>query len=290
MTVFIPWSVVAEWSFDAPRPEGVEWLSQYPDGVKFRISSKILRRRYPEKLHAENIEYALSQIPGLRLVWPDVLDLSRVEHVDVTADLRLPRDPKQYLRTFRCLPFGETWSLGRDYRDSVPVQNRSRSFNERLTLYDKYSEIRKNPVEGVDSETFKGVLRIEHRLTRGRKIRQELGITETTLRSVLNAPRNPTVELLKGWQKRFSRTTTVGKTIKSEIERRGIESLLDDFDNDLSRVELHLKAIDDRPGYWMRKVRAVAETRNRGDDLLGEIVDGLDPERNREVRFRNHEQ
>lgn len=272
LTLWVPESAIIARTPDE-LPTGVPRLFTFETGARVTITSKILRDRYAERLNAQTFPRTLELLNESAPIVVDparVLASATVSALDRTVDLRLPCDPAVYLRALR-LPCPEKWIVKRWGSHGVSARNSSRSFNEQLTLYDKYRELLAHPVPGVDPESFRGVLRVEYRVSTARKIRDRFGVADVLLSTLLSCPVNPAMALLRSWRDRFTPVHADG--VRGELLRRGALSILDELEHDPAKVELWVKSCGQRADYWVPQILAHMDAASTAllDELLVEL-------------------
>ena len=267
----VPIDAILDYRPDIEPPDGVNGISVWPDGAVFTITSKVLRERYAEILSTDTImdAFNLMNESGCLMIDPGKVMDATGSTVDRTMDLRLSRPPIDYLRALR-LACPEKWRPEKYGNTGLALQNSSKSFNERLSFYEKYQEIRRNPIEGVDPEIFRNVLRVEYRISTAKKIRDRFEIPDVKLQTILSAPVNPALVLLESWRDRFA-TDGTGTSFKVVWDRMAAERLLERFDP--SEVEVWIKANSGKPSTYMPKIRAALDSDSRS--LLDEVIEKL---------------
>lgn len=285
LKLWIPASPIVEYDAGADLPHGVRWIRSYGEaGVRMEFSAKVLQDRYPELLTLTTIREAFNRMneSGCLIVNPEaVLELATVERADRTIHLGLSRPASDYVRSLRLAAVSEDWRI-QPFRDEravpilslahgVTIERTVKSFSEWLSLYSKAREMKKRPVLGVEPELFRGVLRVEYRISTGSRIRERLKIRDARLETVLGSDANPAFELLQKWRNRSAPLSASGRA--GYFTAKGMRALYDEQGGDFAKIEIELKRIGLRPGYWLPRIRAIAETPDKS--LLEELLSTL---------------
>ena len=202
------------------RIKNKSFLQKYPcyvsisvnydtDKARIEFTSKVLKKRYDEKINYNNIAYCLEAIKSMGVCKLDVdsiLEDAEVEKCDVTKDVAgidLP-DLKTHIGTH--IANYNQWTLKpiKNNDNVILEKNVVTSRNKRrLSIYDKEDEMskatNKDYLAWAGNEvknSFKGITRFELSLTTCAAIRSVLKVTDTRLETVLNAEANPIADLL----------------------------------------------------------------------------------------------
>ena len=268
--------VPGEFRYGAKKPDGLNDVSVWPGGFNFTLSSKILGKRYPERLNLDTLPLALEKcnVPGFRFDPVKVIRYGTCGRIDITDDTWLTLPIADYLLAVRTMPVPEKWIINR-YKTAVTFKNMAKSFNQYLTFYSKEAEFVKNPIQGIEPSIFNQVLRVEHRITTGKKIQRTLGIKRHSIEEILTCDKSVNAELLDKWWHRYSICIDKTESFTDEMDRRAAFDLSRDCGGDPERIKARIRLKNKRPSYWEKKIFGILGAKRTDHDLVKEIIHAL---------------
>ena len=148
------------------------------------VSAKILKEKYFDLINKNNVEEAIDKINETGLIEFDkneFLDTALVHKADITNNLRPKTAINQIISNLSILSAGKKYKV-KPYQTGISIIAKAKSNSERLILYDKYLELKKNNKSNnelkkyIEVEQFKRVLRVESNFRSYKNIRESFGI------------------------------------------------------------------------------------------------------------------
>lgn len=167
----------------------------------FNISSKVLQSDYLQLINKNNIGNVCRKLNSnsvLQIDQNQLLD-AKVFRCDVTTDIRVGENPKEYIEAVSILVGSKKYSVD-DYGDyeSVVFRRKAKSIKERVIFYRKYPEMLKNDekftkrfLSSFDIVKMKQIVRVENNLVTKKDIKQKLQIHDNTLKDILLSQAKP---------------------------------------------------------------------------------------------------
>jgi hypothetical protein len=180
------------------------------------LSAKVLKDQYFELINKNTIERVFSEVNTFSPITFNVgnaIDTTRVLSMDCTNNLKLSREPIDYVLALNQIRINEKYQVS-DYKQpgknvGIVIAGKQKSFKERVIFYDKQvnilsdSFLKKEPYHASLVLQHKGILRVETNLTSFAKIRQYAKST-TMLKDILTSTANPNLTIFDKITKRNS--------------------------------------------------------------------------------------
>jgi hypothetical protein len=247
------------------------------DHCFLEISSKILGSDYANLLSIKTFPDVCKKLENIGfLIDPDDLLDSTVTRIDLTRDLKMNYPIKKYLSSLKLLYLPDKYNLNSYRNESVTIKSQAKTHNNYLSFYDKFREILKNPIDGIDPNLFKNVLRIEHRFNKTRKIKEVFKISNSSLKTVLSVSFDPTIDFLSKLKPCTDLFYSEKDSFKNEVEKKGLKSLLEEFNYDIEKLQKYIDFKNSNPLYWRKKIsQIIKEERVNELSLLDEIIEKM---------------
>jgi hypothetical protein len=260
------------------------------------LSAKVLKDQYFELININTIERVFSEVNQVSPVTFDIgkaIDTTRVLTMDCTDNLKLSREPAEYLNALNQIRINEKYNVT-DYRmpgnKGVVIAGKQKTFKERQIFYVKQldilrdKELKKEPYYEALVLQHKGVLRSESNFSSLERIRNFAKST-TMLKDILTSDANPNLAIFDKLTKRNSdfqlyleleNGRYAGMTL-NEIEKRlGREGIIRQSNFDINLV---IQFINKARGKGSHNWKVIKEYRN----LLCEIL----PTEDKIITLRN---
>lgn len=182
--------------------------------IILQSSAKILGDNYLQGISINTIEQAvheMNKIAGGKIILDvnEVIEQGRFLSLDTTNNLQVSKDVYSYLEALKAYQASSKFKMSfhnQKGNQGVVYAGSQKSFKERMILYNKYIELREKPenrdfLQTVSNPTkflndCKQVLRVEQNSVQIRKIRERMGVRDTSVLSVLSSPMKPNYNLL----------------------------------------------------------------------------------------------
>lgn len=189
------------------------------------FSAKALLGDYDKLVHVNTVEQLAENInsTGIIEISPESLMNGLVRTADVTNDLRLQKDQKEYIEALKSFRHNHKYRY-RGYKGSVIFEGKAKRGGIRLTCYDKQKDLQKSAnrkfLEAAGSgvyNKFARTVRVEQNCRSYASIRKIVATKEKgahTLEEVLTASTKPNLTLYKK-----IRSTKASEGLFNEAER-----------------------------------------------------------------------
>lgn len=180
---------------------GMKMVQVSDEGVILEGSSKLLGGEYKEGLNKENIHEFFEAFKSFVEVDEKAYSESIVLMCDPFNDLRVSKNVDDYVLALRLSMIDSNYVV--DFRTrggySLSFKRKVKTYNEYIRVYNKYKELVRNRKEALKLgyENFKGVLRVEQRLSSFKRIREIFCVEDNKLGLVLNSDEKVNLKALK---------------------------------------------------------------------------------------------
>lgn len=193
------------------------------------LSAKVLREQYPLGINSNTIEQALHNISGQAVSFnvPRVLDTAQVLRADFTENVPISSEVALYTASvggYRYLNSKYRFELyTRRGSESVIVNSRAKSkgYRRRVHCYNKSGELslakNRDIAELLPHETFNNRLRVEQNIKGVTDLKATLGISDTSLDSVLNCKATPLLDTFNDITKVLDKIKIGGYQMEEQI-------------------------------------------------------------------------
>ena len=249
------------------------------------LSGKVLRDQYYELINKNTIERVFSEVNKCSPVTFNVgsaIDKARVLSMDCTDNLKLSREPAEYINSLSSIRINEKYNVT-DYRKpgnkGIVIAGKQKTFKERQIFYVKQldilrdKEFKKEPYYSALVFQHSGVLRSESNFSSLERIRN-YARSSTMLKDILTSDANPNLAIFDKLTKRNSdfqlyleleHGRYAGMNL-NEIEKRlGREGIIKQSNYDINLV---IQFINKARGKGSHNWKVIKEYRN----LLCEIM------------------
>lgn len=269
------------------------------------LSAKALREQYPLGINSNTIEQTLHNISGqaVSLNVSKALETAQVLRADFTENIPISSEVALYTASvggYRYLNSKYRFELyTRRGSESVIVNSRAKSkgYRRRAHCYNKSGEIslakNRDIAELLPPESFNDILRVEQNIKGVTDLKATLGISDTSLDSVLNCEATPLLDTFNDITKVLDKLQGVEymetkimqqfeasghkRWFDNYIRLKGKRALAGEFDNDIQQLELALQAgSHSRKHVWSLKHQLIeAITINRQQEALQQGKTGM---------------
>lgn len=218
------------------------------DEVVIEFTGKILEEDYPNLINRENIRQCLDNINALGICTLDVdgiLNYGEVVKADVTKDIEYENDISTLTtEMMSCIKNYKRYEATFDKGNfTIRLKNKTPNRQLRLTIYDKEKEMSLmdnqrwmaslgDAAAHQINEHFRKKVRFELNLTSVKAIKDNLGIRDNSISSVLNAETNPIMPFLD----KVLLDNAEARVAKSVRDLERI-AFMEKFGNDMKAIE-----------------------------------------------------
>jgi len=186
--------------FVKPNIRGLKLIEVKENEVIIEASAKILDDDYYEGLSLKTLREFFDKLneTGIININEHGIAETSVLRCDVTDNVKLKSksELKSYLRALSLIE-NEKY-IKRVYRDSVVFEKNVKTYKERIILYDKAEELKKDKNANRKwLKDFENVLRVEQNITSFDRIRAAFEVETTNLIDVLSSLSRPNAKLLQ---------------------------------------------------------------------------------------------
>jgi hypothetical protein len=242
------------------------------------LSAKVLKEKYLDLISRKSLENVIENINNSKVIRLDktkFIGSAEVLSLDVTRDIRVSKDMKSYFRDLKIFSSLSNYRVMK-YKDGVEFYSNSISNKERLKLYSKYHEIKRENVinkeilKFIPESQFFSLMRIEGNLVTQRNIKKYFKIAENetiTLSSVLECSENVILEYFDKMIPKLKIKYPAedfwdsSKSFTELREKIGNLEIIKACGYDLDNVRFLIKTkTKGNPSYYMKNIKNIMET------------------------------
>ena len=211
------------------------------------FSAKILHENYFRGINIDTMENCLHNLNNYNLIRLNIgrfIQSGKVLKCDVVNDIEVEKPPDRYLNALKTLAINTKYNMT-SYNGGICLMSKAKTVKERLSIYNKEKEIRK---DRMLCDAYKTLLlqshhklRVEGNLKNKKDIKRGLGIEDNSLLSVLKSKNHYNYKLFKKIKMDIGGNLLADledcNNLNKFIKQKGMEAILRDCNGSLEAVK-----------------------------------------------------